>query len=112
MLGVRRGLAVPVVGVAIFMCSPVALAARAQISPQQSLAQALTNGLRASGGASDAYVVDVNTGAVLYSSGAQAGHLPASVEKLYTTSTALLRFGPNATLTTQLVGSGSLAGRT
>jgi D-alanyl-D-alanine carboxypeptidase/D-alanyl-D-alanine-endopeptidase (penicillin-binding protein 4) len=88
------------------------LEARAQGSQQQSLSQALTNGLRASGGASAAYVVDVDTGAVLYSSGNEVAHLPASVEKLYTTSTALLRFGANATLTTQVLGSGSLAGGT
>jgi D-alanyl-D-alanine carboxypeptidase/D-alanyl-D-alanine-endopeptidase (penicillin-binding protein 4) len=34
--------------------------------------------------------------------------MPASVEKLYTTSTALLRFGPTATLTTSIWGTGSL----
>jgi D-alanyl-D-alanine carboxypeptidase/D-alanyl-D-alanine-endopeptidase (penicillin-binding protein 4) len=112
MLGVRRGLAVLVVGVATLLGSPLVLAARAQSSQEQTLAQALGGGLQASRGASAAYVVDLNTGGVLYSSGSQAGHLPASVEKLYTTSTALLRFGPNATLTTQLLGSGSLANGT
>jgi len=111
MLGVRRGLAVLVVGVAILTASPVVFAARAQITQQQSLAQALTGDLRASGGASAAYVLDLNTGGVLYSAGGQDGHLPASVEKLYTTSTALLRFGGNATLTTQLLGAGSVADR-
>jgi D-alanyl-D-alanine carboxypeptidase/D-alanyl-D-alanine-endopeptidase (penicillin-binding protein 4) len=35
--------------------------------------------------------------------------IPASVEKVYTTSTALLRFGPNATLTTSVRGIGSVA---
>ena len=35
--------------------------------------------------------------------------LPASVEKLYTTSTALLRFGPTATLSTTVWGQGSLS---
>jgi serine-type D-Ala-D-Ala carboxypeptidase/endopeptidase (penicillin-binding protein 4) len=112
MLGVRRGLAALVVGVATLMGSPLVLAARAQSSQQQTLAQALSGGVQASGGASAAYVLDLNTGEVLYSSGNQTGHLPASVEKLYTTSTALLRFGPSATLTTQLLGSGSLANGT
>jgi D-alanyl-D-alanine carboxypeptidase/D-alanyl-D-alanine-endopeptidase (penicillin-binding protein 4) len=32
--------------------------------------------------------------------------VPASVEKLYTTSTALIRFGPNANLTTYILGQG------
>ena len=34
--------------------------------------------------------------------------LPASVEKLYTTSTALLLYGPSATLQTSVLGTGSL----
>ena len=108
MPGVRRGLAVLVVGAAVLIGSPAALGA----TQQRSLAQALSSGIQAAGGASAAYVVDLNTGAVLFSSGSQVGHLPASVEKLYTTSTALLRLGPNTTLTTQLLGSGSSTGGT
>jgi D-alanyl-D-alanine carboxypeptidase/D-alanyl-D-alanine-endopeptidase (penicillin-binding protein 4) len=102
MLGVRRGLTALVVGVAILTGPPAAFGAT-----QQSLAQALANGIQSAGGASAAYVVDLNTGVVLFSSGSEVGHLPASVEKLYTTSTALLRFGPGATVSTQLLGSGS-----
>jgi serine-type D-Ala-D-Ala carboxypeptidase/endopeptidase (penicillin-binding protein 4) len=108
MLGVRSGLAALVVGAAILIGSPAALGA----TEQQSLSQALSNGIQAAGGASAAYVVDLNTGAVLFSSGSEVGHLPASVEKLYTTSTALLRFGGSATLSTQLLGSGSSTGGT
>ena len=108
MLGVRRGLAALVVGVAILVGSPAALGA----TQQQSLAQTLSSGIQAAGGASAAYVVDLNTGAVLFSSGSEVGHLPASVEKLYTTSTALLRFGPNTTFSTQVLGSGSSSGGT
>src|SRR5437764_13578359 len=108
MPGARRGLAVLVVGAAVLIGSPAALGA----TQQQSLAQALSSGIQAAGGASAAYVVDLNTGAVLFSSGSQVGHLPASVEKLYTTSTARLRFGPSTTLTTQLLGSGSSTGGT
>jgi D-alanyl-D-alanine carboxypeptidase/D-alanyl-D-alanine-endopeptidase (penicillin-binding protein 4) len=59
------------------------------------------------GGAGSAYVLDLNTGRSLFSWVAGTGRLPASVEKLYTTSTALLRFGPNATLTTRVLGAGS-----
>jgi D-alanyl-D-alanine carboxypeptidase/D-alanyl-D-alanine-endopeptidase (penicillin-binding protein 4) len=64
--------------------------------------------MRQIGGASSAYVVDMNTGTVLYSHAANVGRLPASVEKLYTTSTALLRFGASATLSTTVYGSGWL----
>lgn len=108
MLGVRAGLAALVVGVSTFFGAPVALGA----TQQQSLAQALSNGIQAARGASSAYVVDLDTGAVLFSSGSQVGHLPASVEKLYTTSTALLRFGPATTFATRLLGSGFSSGGT
>ena len=85
-------------------------AAAAQRGARQALARALRAGLTATGGASGAYVVDLNTGRPLFSSAANTKRMPASVEKLYTTSTALLRFGPAATLSTQVLGSGSLDG--
>jgi D-alanyl-D-alanine carboxypeptidase/D-alanyl-D-alanine-endopeptidase (penicillin-binding protein 4) len=75
-------------------------------SPQQTLDHSLESSISAAGRASGAYVVDLNTGQVLYSTNATVGRLPASVEKLYTTSTALLRFGPQGTLTTSILGTG------
>jgi D-alanyl-D-alanine carboxypeptidase/D-alanyl-D-alanine-endopeptidase (penicillin-binding protein 4) len=88
----------------------VALAHPGQ-TPQSSLSRALRNGMQAAGRQSGAYVVDLNTGQTLFSSAANTGRLPASVEKLYTTSTALLRFGPNATLTTSILGRGTQSPR-
>jgi D-alanyl-D-alanine carboxypeptidase/D-alanyl-D-alanine-endopeptidase (penicillin-binding protein 4) len=82
--------------------------AAATASAQSSLSNALTQGMRNAGGAGGAYVVDLKTGKPLFSWVAGTGRLPASVEKLYTTSTALLRFGPNATLTTRVLAAGSL----
>jgi serine-type D-Ala-D-Ala carboxypeptidase/endopeptidase (penicillin-binding protein 4) len=58
------------------------------------------------GGAGSAYVVDLNTGQALFASAAGVARLPASVEKLYTTTTALLRLGPAATFTTSVLGRG------
>jgi serine-type D-Ala-D-Ala carboxypeptidase/endopeptidase (penicillin-binding protein 4) len=55
-----------------------------------------------------AYVRDLDTGATLYARKEDVARPPASVNKLYTTSTALLRFGPQATLRTQVVASGTL----
>ena len=52
-------------------------------------------------------MVDLDTGQTLFSQAANTGRLPASVEKIYTTSTALLRLGPNATFTTSILGTGS-----
>jgi serine-type D-Ala-D-Ala carboxypeptidase/endopeptidase (penicillin-binding protein 4) len=80
---------------------PVSTAAKA-------LTSALNGGLARIGGASGAYVVDLTTGQTLYASAANVGRMPASVEKLYTTTTALLRLGPAATLTTSVWGAGSV----
>jgi D-alanyl-D-alanine carboxypeptidase/D-alanyl-D-alanine-endopeptidase (penicillin-binding protein 4) len=90
-----------------------AASAEAQSTPaaQRILRGALDQGMRAAGGADGAYVVDLNTGQPLFSDAAGIGRLPASVQKLYTTSTALLRFGSNATLTTRVYGLGAFDSR-
>jgi D-alanyl-D-alanine carboxypeptidase/D-alanyl-D-alanine-endopeptidase (penicillin-binding protein 4) len=79
-------------------------------TPQQALTKALGADIRAAGSSSSAFVLDLSTGQTLFSSRADVGRLPASVEKVYTTSTALLKFGPTATLTTSVLGVGSVAG--
>jgi len=74
---------------------------------QRSLQKALRQGFGQTGHQTSGLVVDLTTGQTLFSQGANTGRLPASVEKLYTTSTALLRLGPNATFTTSILGVGS-----
>jgi len=74
---------------------------------QTALTKALQQGLGQAGRQSGAYVLDLTTGQVLYTHAANTGRLPASVEKVYTTSTALLRLGPTATFTTSVLGTGS-----
>jgi serine-type D-Ala-D-Ala carboxypeptidase/endopeptidase (penicillin-binding protein 4) len=78
----------------------------------RSLDANLNRGMRQAGSYSGADVVDLTTGQVLYQHNANTGRLPASVEKLYTTTTALERFGPSATLTTSILGTGGLQGST
>jgi serine-type D-Ala-D-Ala carboxypeptidase/endopeptidase (penicillin-binding protein 4) len=78
-------------------------------TPRATLGNRLTSGIHHSGGFSGGYVVDLSTGKALFSSAADTPRLPASVEKLYTTSTALLRLGPNTSLTTSVLGKGTLA---
>jgi D-alanyl-D-alanine carboxypeptidase/D-alanyl-D-alanine-endopeptidase (penicillin-binding protein 4) len=56
---------------------------------------------------SGALVLDLAGGRELYSLRPDAPRAPASVEKLYTTATALARFGPSATLKTAVVGVGT-----
>jgi serine-type D-Ala-D-Ala carboxypeptidase/endopeptidase (penicillin-binding protein 4) len=78
----------------------------------RSLDGSLNTGMRQAGRYSGAYVVDLTSGQTLYSHNANTGRLPASVEKLYTTTTALQRFGPTATLTTSILGLGQFDGTT
>ena len=78
----------------------------------RSLDGSLKAGMRQAGNYSGADVVDLTTGQTLYSHNAGTGRLPASVEKLYTTTTALTRFGAGATLTTSILGNGTMDGST
>ena len=73
------------------------------------LQRTLARNLRQAGGASSALVVDQTTGQTLFASAPDVRRLPASVEKLYTTTTALLRFGPGAQFATRIYGVGHLA---
>jgi serine-type D-Ala-D-Ala carboxypeptidase/endopeptidase (penicillin-binding protein 4) len=78
-------------------------------SPQTTLAKALAHQYGRLGRYSGAYALDLTTGQALFSRNPDTPRLPASVEKLYTTSTALLTFGAGARLTTALLGTGSLS---
>jgi D-alanyl-D-alanine carboxypeptidase/D-alanyl-D-alanine-endopeptidase (penicillin-binding protein 4) len=64
--------------------------------------------LHRAGGVSGAYVVDATTGRTLAAVRPDLARIPASVEKLSTGATALLRFGTAATLQTTVLGSGTL----
>jgi D-alanyl-D-alanine carboxypeptidase/D-alanyl-D-alanine-endopeptidase (penicillin-binding protein 4) len=74
----------------------------------QNLRSKLGQDMRQIGGRSGAFVLDLNTGATLFAQNATVARLPASVEKLYTTSTLLKRFGRNARLRTTVWGQGSV----
>jgi D-alanyl-D-alanine carboxypeptidase/D-alanyl-D-alanine-endopeptidase (penicillin-binding protein 4) len=101
-------LSVPAV-IAVAAALAVCVAAdKATAQPLQSLQSALRSGLHSAGWATGAYVVDLTTGKTLYSARPDVGRLPASVEKLYTTSTALARFGADATLKTAIRATGTL----
>jgi D-alanyl-D-alanine carboxypeptidase/D-alanyl-D-alanine-endopeptidase (penicillin-binding protein 4) len=68
----------------------------------------LAHEMRHAGPYSGAFVRDLDTKRTLFASRADVARPPASVEKLYTTSTALLRFGPDQTFQTSVAGSGFL----
>jgi D-alanyl-D-alanine carboxypeptidase/D-alanyl-D-alanine-endopeptidase (penicillin-binding protein 4) len=73
-----------------------------------ALQKALNHDINGQGGENSALVVDETTDQTLWRYQDSVARLPASVEKLYTTSTALLEFGPNATFQTRVLGTGRL----
>jgi D-alanyl-D-alanine carboxypeptidase/D-alanyl-D-alanine-endopeptidase (penicillin-binding protein 4) len=83
-------------------------AAPASAYDAAELRSALAREMRGASPASGAYVLDLDTGAELFGVRATTARLPASVEKLYTTATALLRMGPAATLDTRAVSDAEL----
>jgi D-alanyl-D-alanine carboxypeptidase/D-alanyl-D-alanine-endopeptidase (penicillin-binding protein 4) len=68
----------------------------------------LSREMRHAGGFSGAFVRDLDGQRTLFSSKPDAPRAPASVEKLYTTASALMRLGPDATLPTSVAGRGFL----
>jgi serine-type D-Ala-D-Ala carboxypeptidase/endopeptidase (penicillin-binding protein 4) len=100
-----RALLVALAAATVLLAAPSAGAAP---TPLGKLQASLRAGMHRAGRASGAYVLDLNTGRSLFASAATTPRLPASVEKLYPTATALLRFGPGATLTTSVYGVGQM----
>ncbi len=84
-----------------------AASAQSTAAAQRSLGRAMRAGLRAAGGRDGVDAVDMTTGQTLFSWAPGVPRLPASVEKVYTTSTALLRFGPDTRLSTRVFGVGT-----
>jgi D-alanyl-D-alanine carboxypeptidase/D-alanyl-D-alanine-endopeptidase (penicillin-binding protein 4) len=78
----------------------------------RTLDGSLNLGVRQAGRFSGAEVIDLSTGNTLYAKNATTSRLPASVEKLFTTTTALQRFGAGTTLTTTVLGQGTRQGGT
>ena len=68
----------------------------------------LAREMRHAGGFSGAYVRDLDSRRTLFAAKADGPRAPASLEKLYTTASALMRFGPDATLPTTVAGRGFL----
>src|SRR5436190_18135342 len=96
----RRRIAAPLALFALLAAAPAARAAG--LTATQS---ALARQMARAGTASGALVVDLNTGRQLYARRPSIPRMPASVEKLCTSATALLRFGPSATLNTSVLAA-------
>jgi len=79
-------------------------------SAQTTLPAHLAHELAIAGRGSGGYVYDITSKQVLFSERAATLRPPASVEKLYTATTALERMGPEARLETTVLGTGHLSG--
>ncbi len=72
------------------------------------LQRTLGANLNRQGGDNSALVVDETTDRTLWAYNDAVGRLPASLEKLYTTTAALLELGPSETFQTKVFGVGRL----
>jgi serine-type D-Ala-D-Ala carboxypeptidase/endopeptidase (penicillin-binding protein 4) len=66
--------------------------------------RALDRQMNQAGTGSGALVIDLDSGATLYARRADVPRIPASVNKLYTTSAAMTLYGEEGTLTTEVLG--------
>jgi D-alanyl-D-alanine carboxypeptidase/D-alanyl-D-alanine-endopeptidase (penicillin-binding protein 4) len=104
----------PAAKLAILLCGLLlsTLAAAPMASAQQDLAQLqadFSHQLALAGPADGAYVYDLTAKQALFSERAEVMRPPASVEKLYTATTALEEMGPTARLDTTVYGVGHMA---
>ena len=89
-------------------CALSAPATAAAAPADAALRAALASSMRSAGPLSSALVVDHSDGRVLYALRPDVMRVPASNEKLFLTATALLRYGPQGTLPTRVMGVGRL----
>ena len=89
----------------------VALLVVAALAPAAALAggpaatrAVLASQMRSAGGGSGALAVDLDSGRQIYGSRADTARTPASVNKLFTTATALTLYGADGHLTTRALG--------
>ena len=74
------------------------LAPAAQAAGPEATIRALDKQMRQAGSSSGAYVIDLDSGQELYARAPDVPRIPASVNKLYTTSAALQRYGAEGQL--------------
>lgn len=102
-----------VAGVAAVLLGLLAPGAHAQAPTTEAELQATIAAQMAQGPAAEgAYVVDLDDGHVVYDDRRDELRLSASIAKLFTTSTALLRMGTDTRLSTDVLGRGHRSGST
>jgi serine-type D-Ala-D-Ala carboxypeptidase/endopeptidase (penicillin-binding protein 4) len=89
----------------LLCCAPASAAGAPGTAALQAL---LGREMHIAGHSSGSYVYDLTTRTPLFAANSTHASSPASVEKLYTSTTALLLLGPEARLSTTVLGSGGL----
>src|SRR5690349_1710578 len=105
-----RAYACAVLAAAVCSLLAPALAAGASAPGLAEVQADFSHELALAGAGSSAYVYDLSAKAALVSERALIARRPASVEKLYTATTALELMGPQARLSTSVLGVGRLLG--
>jgi serine-type D-Ala-D-Ala carboxypeptidase/endopeptidase (penicillin-binding protein 4) len=83
-------------------------AAAARAAGPSATRSALASQMRASGAGSGALAVDLDSGRQIFASRPDVPRMPASVNKLFTTSTALTLYGPEGHLVTRALGDNAI----
>jgi serine-type D-Ala-D-Ala carboxypeptidase/endopeptidase (penicillin-binding protein 4) len=95
-------------GLATLACALLVPAQALGATPEGTLASKLSRTMRSAGGSSGAYVFNSTRGHKVFGSRSGSRRVLASNTKLFTTTTALLRFGPETRLHTRVLGVGAL----
>ncbi len=93
---------------ALLLAAPAASSAATSGAGTAALQALLGREMHIAGHSSGAYVYDLSTRTPLFAANSTHASPPASVEKLYTSTTALLLMGPEAHLETTVLGAGTL----
>jgi D-alanyl-D-alanine carboxypeptidase/D-alanyl-D-alanine-endopeptidase (penicillin-binding protein 4) len=80
-----------------------ALAPAASAAGLAATQRVLAREMAGSGPAAGAYVIDLDSGAQVFADDPDVARIPASVNKLYSTASALQRFGPDRRLETRVL---------
>jgi serine-type D-Ala-D-Ala carboxypeptidase/endopeptidase (penicillin-binding protein 4) len=92
----------------VLLTALVLAPASASAAPESALPSVLSKAMRSAGSASGAYVVNTSDGEPVFSWRGRRARILASNTKLFTTATALARFGTEGTLGTEVLGNGDL----
>src|SRR5829696_5417603 len=92
----------PIASLAVLLV--VLLVPAAHAAGPAATVRALDRQMNQAGIGSGALVVDLDSGTTLYARRADVPRIPASVNKLYTTSAAITLYGVEGTLTTEVLG--------